>query len=226
MFDTIVVEGLKLKAPKEVTNFLKANNADFPKEYQTKDLNCSLSNYKIDAKGEVYYEDRKPTGKKVPYTNPFDGWRDNRPWLERVYWKIKNKDFKSTSSSKRHIEEFKNVWGKCKLTSTFTMLSYDEIGGRNLTLDYEVKTESGKVKSIKLLRWELESQADANKRHKSDAEFKAKMDESFKKNKEFKSKWYYPILRETYTPLVFFVRLSVQAICNKLIRWSYRWSGV
>ena len=225
MFDTVIVEGLKLKAPKEVTSYLKANNAEFPNDFQTKDLECSLSTYRINSKGEFLYDNRRPTGRKIPYESPFKGWENNKSFLERLYWKIKNKKYNNTLDS-RYTEEFKTVTVKTKITNTFAMLSYDEIGGRNLSLDYEVKVVEGKVKSIKLLRWELESVKDAAERKKSDLEFKAKIDESFRKNKEFKSKWYYPILKETVNPLIFFTRISVQAFSHLLIKWSYRISGV
>lgn len=225
MFDTVIVEGLKLKAPREVTSYLKANNSELPNNFQTKDLDCTLATYKINSKGDFLYEDRKPTGKKVPYESPFKSWEDNRPLLEKLYWKIKNRNYNSISNS-RYVEEFKTVTVKTKITNTFKMLSYDEIGGRNLSLDYEVKVIEGKVKSIKLAECNLESVKDAEQRHKEDLEFKAKMEESFRKNNEFKSKWYYPILRETVNPTIFFSRIIVQAVCNLLIKWSYRWHGV
>lgn len=225
MFDTIVIEGLKLKTPKEVTSFLKANNAELPTEFQTKDLDCVLATYFINEKGDVYENVRKLTGKKIPYEPPFKGWHDNRSFLERVYWKIKNKNFKLPEEG-RYVEEYKTVKVKSKLTSTFTMLSLDEVGGRYLTLDYEVKVVEGKVKSVKLLKWEIESKSDAQERHKENEEFKLRASQEIEARKAFQSNWYYPILKETYNPFIFFSRLTVQAICNALIRWSYRWTGV
>lgn len=225
MFDTIVVEGLKLKAPKEVVSFLKENNTSIPNEYQSKDLDCVLNTYKINEKGDIYFQDRRPTGKKVPYKSFLSEWKDNRPLLERLYWKIKTKKYSLTTEEKL-IPETKTVYVKSRLTNTFKMLSYDEIGGRYLTLDYEVKAIEGKVKSIKLLEWSIESIKESTARHKRDLEFKKNMDESFKKRKELQSQWFYPILREVYNPFIFFLKLSVQAVCNALIRWSYRWTGV
>ena len=225
MFDTIIVEGLKLKAPNEVTSFLKKNNASFPSEYQTKDLNNFLGVYKINNKGIIFEEQRKLTGKKKPYENPFKGWEDRRSFLEKLYFRIK--DYKTKSIfDKKFIEETKVVLVKSKITSTFTMLSVDQIGGRSLTLDYEVKAVEGKVKSVKLLKWELESEKEAARRNKNDLEFKKKMEESFAKQREFKSKWYYPLLKEIYNPFVFFTKIIVQGFCNAIIRWSYRWHGV
>lgn len=225
MFDTIVIEGLKLKAPKEVTSFLKANNASIPSEFQTKDLECALNTYRIKENGVIYKEERKFTGKKVPYKSLIDDWKDNRSLLEKLYWKIKNRKY-SLLPSDRLIQETKVVFAKSRLTSTFTMLSYDEIGGRNLSLDYEIKAVEGKVKSVKLLEWNIESEKEATARHKSDEEFKKKMEESFSKRKEFQSRWYYPVIKEVYNPFVFFSRIIVQAACNTIVRWSYRWTGV
>jgi hypothetical protein len=52
------------------------------------------------------------------------------------------------------------------------------------------------------------------------------MEESFAKQREFKLKWYYPVLKEIYNPFVFFTKIIVQGLCNTVIRWSYRWHGV
>ena len=224
MFDTIIIEGLKLKAPKEVTSFLKANNAEFPKEFQTKDLDNVLDTYKLNAKGDVYREERKPTGKKIPYELPLLSWKDDRAWLERVYWKFKHKEYKKEDI--KLIDETKPVFVKVKFTNTFTMLAVEDIGGRSLTLDYEVKVIDGKVKSTKLLEWSLESEKDAQKRKQDNDEFLLQMDKTINKRRELRSKWYYPILKETYNPFIYFSRLAVQSICNSLIRWSYRWLGV
>jgi hypothetical protein len=224
MFDTVIVEGLKLKAPKEITSFLKANNAEFPTEFQTKDLENFLGTYKINAKGEVHREERKPTGKKIPYELPFKNWRDNRPWLERVYWKFKYKAYKEEDT--KLIDETKPVFLKVKFTNTFTMLAVEEVGGRSLVLDYEVKVVDGKVKSVKLIEWSIESEEKANQRHKDDAEFKKNMEISFAARRSFQSKWYYPVLKEIVNPVIFLIRILVQKICNKIVTWSYSWHGV
>jgi hypothetical protein len=224
MFDTVIVERLKLKAPKEVTGLIKANNAEFPTEFQTKDLDNVLGTYKINAKGDIFIEERKPTGKKIPYELPFLSWKDNRSWLERVYYKAKYKEHKEEKI--KLIDETKPVFIKTKLTNTFTMLAVEEIGGRRLFLDYEVKAIDGKVKSTKLLEFSLESEKDAQKRKQDDKEFVLQTDRVMAKHRELKSKWYYPILKETYNPFIFFSRLTVQAACNSIVRWSYRWTGV
>jgi hypothetical protein len=224
MFDTIVVEGLKLKAPKEVTSFLKANNAELPTEFQTKDLDNVLGTYKLNAKGDVYREERRPTGKKIPYELPFLNWKDNRSYVERVYWKFKHKEY--NKEDVKLIDETKPIFVKTKFTNTFVMLAVEEVGGRNLVLDYEVRVIDGKVKSTKLLEWSLESEKDAQKRKQDNDEFLLQMDKTINKRRELRSKWYYPIIKETYNPFIYFSRLIAQAICNSIIRWSYRWTGV
>lgn len=225
MFDTVIVEGLKLKAPKEVTSFLKANNAELPTEFQTKDLDNVLGTYKINAKGDIFREERKPTGKKIPYELPFSNWTDSRSWLERVYWKFKYKEYTNKEDIKL-IDETKPVFVKVKFTNIFTMLAVEEVGGRSLVLDYEVKVIDGKVKSTKLWEWSIESEEDAQKRKQDDAEFKQNMEISFAARRTFKSKWYYPFLKETVNPATFFAKILIQKVCNKIITWSYRWHGV
>ena len=106
------------------------------------------------------------------------------------------------------------------------MLAVELIDGRNLVLDYEVKVIDGKVKSTKLVEWSLESEKDAQKRRQDDEEFQLQRDKAFAKRRALRSKWYYPIIKETYNPFIFFSRLAVQSICNTLVRWSYRWLSV
>jgi len=225
MFDTIIIEGLKLKASKEVTSFLKVNNAEFPTEYQTKDLNNALETYRINAKGDVFEDVSKPTGRKVPYELPFKDWPDNRPWLVKIYYNIKYKQCNVLEEQKL-VDEVRRVKVKSKLTNTIIMYSYDEIGGRYVSLNYEVKIVEGKVKTIKLLEWEIEDEEKANKRIQNDADWKERISCDIAKRKSFQSTWYYPLLKETYNPFVFFVRIAVQKICSKVINAAYKWHGV
>ena len=88
LFDTIVNNGFKLKVPREVSSFLKANNAEIPDEFQTKDLDNCLTTFKLYPNGRLLELTRKPTGRKIKYKNPFEGWKDNRPLLEKIYHKI------------------------------------------------------------------------------------------------------------------------------------------
>lgn len=223
MFDTVIVEGLKLKAPKEVTSFLKENNAKIPTEYQTKDLDNILNIYRINSSGEILEETRRFTGKKVKWESPFKLWKDNRSWLEKIYFNIKNKNFKDRDCL---VEETKTVIVKSKITNTFKMLSYDEIGGRYLSLDYEVKVVEGKVKNVELIDWSIESKKAALERKKRDLEFKERLDLDSKKRVKLHSAWYYPLIKQIYNPTIFFTRIIIQSIGNNLVKISYRLNGV
>ena len=224
MYDTVIVEGLKLKTSKEVAAFLKANSAKLPSEFQTKDLENFLATYYINEAGQIFETVYKPTGKKKEYVDPFKDWRDNRSFLERLYFNVRNKAYNSTE--KTFVDERVPVKEKSKITQTFQIYTYTEIAGRYLDLSYNITAADGKVKSVKLGEFSVESDEKANQRHKDDAEFKKNMEISFAARRAFQSKWYYPILKETVNPVIFFTKLLVQKACNKIITWSYRWHGV
>ncbi|NBW58319.1 hypothetical protein EBR43_11190, partial [bacterium] len=222
----VIIEGLKLpKLPAEINAFLKANDAALPADFQTKDLDNTLATYTIRENGQVYLTEYVPTGKKVPYEPIWKSLTDNRSFLERVYSNVKYGYYKDKSKSNL-VEERKAVQSKVKFTSTFNAFIYHEIAGRYLDAEYEFTVVDGKVTKVKLLRIELESEASANKRKAGDAAFKAKMDASFEARRKFTSLWYYPILKEIYNPFVFFSKLIIQAVCNKIISWTYRWHGI
>ena len=226
MFDTVVVEGLKLKTSKKVAAFLKANNAELPTEFQTKDLENIMSTYTIDSKGQIYVTEYKPTGRKVKYESPFAGWVDNRPVVEKLYHKFKNRALEKKYPTPRLVEERKPIKVKCKLTETFEIYTVELVNGRCVDIAFNIEAVNGKVKSIKPGKWSIESQTEANKRLADDLEFKTNMEASIAAKKEFQSKWYYPVLRETLNPAIYFTRILVQAGCNKIINWTYRWHGV
>jgi hypothetical protein len=224
MYDTVIVEGLKLKTSKEVASFLKKNDAKLPCEFQTKDLENFLATYYINEAGQIFETVYKPTGKKKEHVNLFKDWRDNRSFLEKLFFNIKNKAHNSTE--KTFVDERVPVKQKSKITKTFEMYTYTEVAGRYLNISYNVTAADGKIKSIKLGEWGIESEEKANERHVDDAEFKKNMEISFAARRAFQSKWYYPILKETVNPAIFFARILVQKACNKIITWSYRWHGV
>lgn len=227
MFDTVIIEGLKLpKLPAEISSYLKKGNANISNDFQTKDLENALQTYTIDEKGQIYLTEYKPTGKKIPYENPFKNWRDNRSLLERLYFKLQDKKLNYKYPALRYIEERKPVKLKAKLTSTFEVYTYEEVSGRYIDVAYEIKAVEGRVLKVTLKRAELEAEKNAKKRKQENLKF----DENFAKNiqaqKEFRSKWYYPLLKETYNPFVFFSAKLIQVACNWLIKQTYRWHGV
>jgi len=227
MFDTVVIENLKLpKLPREISSFLKENNTQVPSEYQTKDLDNCLSTFTIDESGQIYLTEYKPTGKKIPYNPPFSSWVDNRSFLERLYFKLVQRRIDRKYPSPKTVDERKPVRVKSKITNTFNIYSYDEVGGRYLSLEYSIIAIDGKVKKIALSKHEIESEKDAKNRKKQNEEFEKKLSESISARNVLKSKWYYPILKELYNPFVFFTTKLIQKFCNKIISWTYRWTGV
>lgn len=219
LYDSFNIEGFKLKQPKEVSSYLKKNKAEI-KEFQSKDLDSVMARYSIDNKGQIFETQYKLTGKKVLWNNPFEKWRDNRSFLERMYNKVQ------TSKASRMIDETKEVKVKSKLNSTFNIYSYDNIAGRHVSLDYLITATNGKVTRAKLISWEIESEPSAAKREKADAVLKARFDEEARVHAEFRSKWYYPILKETYNPFVFFSKKIIISICNRIMRATNFWSGI
>jgi len=219
MYDTIIVEKLKVNVPKIVSNFLVKNNAQLPKEFQTKDLDSVMRVYRIDNKGQIFETVAKPTGKKVEWNNPFKDWPDHRCFLVKLYLKLTTK---SVNDKKLLRDEVKNVEVKSKLSATFNIYAYEEIGGRFLDIEYEVHASKGKVTRTKLLKWSIESEKDANTRHKRDKEFDLKFAQQIAKRNKFVSKWYYPALKEIYNPVIFFTRLILQKVCTYIITKSYK----
>lgn len=224
MFDTVVVEGLKLPTPgKEVAKYLKEINLELPNDYQTKDLDNSLSTYIIDSKGQLWCNEMRATGKKIA-REPFTAFVDSRSFLERLYINIK---FKKFSSKETNLwPEFKTVKTKSHYTGEINFYNYAELQGRYVDVEYVGTFINGKVKSIKLVKGELEAVTAAKKRKNRDEAFFNKLKEDNARRAEFTSKWYYPVLRETYNPLIFFLKLFVQWSCTKIATWSYKWHGV
>jgi len=224
LYDTVIIENLKLKTPPEVKQYLKAAERELPNDFQTKDLDSSMITYYIDG-DQMYMDHYVETGKRVKQDNFWEKWKDNRSFVERMYFKYKTKSLFNKPLS-RTIPELKKIKQKYNGTHTFNFYTYEEIGGRYLDLEYKAEVVSGKVKKIEPVKFEIEGVSAAKKR-KADREiFDKKMQESFEARKRFTSTWYYPILREVYNPLVFVAKNTIQWICQRIISWSYRWHGV
>jgi len=223
MFDTVIVEDLKLKTSTEISKFLKENNTDLPNDFQTKDLDNSLATYKIDKNYQFWVNTPVETGKRVTCKPLFMNWKDNRSFLERLYFKFKYRPFTSTPKSRPEIVY---KWQKAKTTNTIEIYSYKEINERYVDISFSVKIIDGKIKSIDQLSATIESVAEAKKRKARNQEFEKNIKEQFDKRNKFVSRWYYPVLKETINPLIFFTRLAIQAICQKIISWTYRWKSL
>lgn len=227
MYDTVVVKNLKLPSlPREVTSYLKENNKQVPSEFQTKDLDNALSTFTIEPSGQLFVTEYRPTGKKIPYNSPFSGWTDSRSLLERLYFKFIQRQINKKYPILKTVDERKPIKVKTKITSTFSIYTYEEIGGRYIEIEFGVVVIEGKVKKINLIKAEIESEKAAKLRKKQTEEFEQKISTSIAKRNAFRAKWYYPIVREIYNPFVFFTSKAIQKICHKISNLTYRWTGV
>lgn len=219
MFDTVIINK-KLKQPKQVVSLLKSVGVEYTNEYQTKDLDNALLRFEIDEKGQIFEFVHKPTGKKKEYVPPFAGWIDNRSFLERLFL---DKDRNITPYK---VDETKEVKQKSKLTATFIAGAYYEVGGRYISLDYQVIAVDGKCKKINLTGCEIETEQKAKERRDNDAIWVRQIKEDSAKRREFHAKWYYPALKELYNPFVFFSKRAIQKICNSIVNLTFKWHGV
>lgn len=225
MYDTVVVEGLKLKTPPEVTSYLKSNNASLSKDFQTKDLENILRTYKIDSKGQIWAHLPVKTGKKIPYTSPLRDWEDNRSLLERLYTKYKYKT-SFLHQAPETVDEIKHVWRRQKITNTFDIYTFEEINGRYVDVQFKVEAINGKIKKIELVSGSIEPIGEAKERLLRNQEWDIKLQENIRKHREFTSRWFYPIIKETYNPFIFFSRLGLQKLSNLLSKWALSLRGV
>ena len=220
MFDDIHVEKLQVAAPKAIMQFLQQHDAVIPSDFQTKDLDSIMSQYTIQANGQMVVDEYVATGKTEPYV-PIS-MTDNRSFLERAYY---NRRFPRSKTPMRK-KVLKKIQKKVDFTKTFVMYGGEQIAGRYLSIEYTVTVVKGKVKSIVYLKHDLESEKDAKIRNAQSAHFTLKMDQSFAAHRLLRSRWYYPLLREILNPAIFFTRLLVQKICGKVMHHSSHWHGV
>ncbi len=220
MFDDIHVEKLKVSAPKAVMQFLQLHGAALPCDFQTKDLDCIMAHYTIQANGQMMVDAYVDTGKTEPYV-PIS-MTDNRSFLERAYY---NHKFPCSKVPMRK-KVLKKIQKKVDFTKTFVMYGGEPIAGRHLSIEYTVTVVKGKVKSMVYLKHDLESEKAAKTRVAQDEQFTLKMDASINAHRWLRSRWYYPVLKETLNPAIFFAKLLIQKLCTKVMHLSYRWHGV
>ena len=228
MFDTVIVTGLKLKQPKEVAAFLKKAGANFPTEFQTKDLENSLTTYHVAQDGSMTHTVHKSTGRMIKNNRELPKLFPHRysSFLEEIYNKYRSRQLDEKYPSTRLMAETKPVTEKYTLTDTFNIYCYDEIDGRYLSLDYMLTSNNGQVIKTALTHWNIESEREAYRRKKRDQEWKQQVDQQQQKQQIFRAQWYYPVLREVYNPIVFFGTKLLQCIGSNLIKLTYRWSRI
>jgi len=223
LFDTVIIEKLKLDYPPEVDSFLKERNAEFPNDFQTKDLDCSMASYKITEDGQLWHEQRIPNGKKVK-RNSWPKFNQDLSWLETLYFDYKEKQFdkKMNALYSEFDEGYDLVFKPSNVTATISLYTYELIKDKYLTLDYEVILVGGKVINSRLIHHEIETDEEKNNREIRDKELDENLAARRKAYKKLHAQWYYPIIKEVYNPLVFLTSKFLRYIADKLKQFSYK----
>jgi len=223
LFDTVIIEKLKLEYPPEVDSFLKERNAEFPNDFQTKDLDCSMAMYKITEDGQLWHEQRVPNGKKVK-REPWPRFKQDLSWLETVYWDYREKqlDKKMNALYSEFDEGYDLVFKPSNVTTTINLYTFELIQDKYLTLDYEVILVGGKVVSSRLTHHEIETDEEKNNREIRDKELDENLTARRKALNKLHAQWYYPVIKEVYNPLVFLTSKSLQYIAERLKQLSYK----
>lgn len=155
-------------------------------DFQTKDLDLSLSTYTIDENGQLFIH--RFEGEWEP------GNKDSDSFIGKIGY------FKTT---KKWLEQ---------LNSTITVVFYDYQKSNNTDYDYFIEYEAvfviGKITSVKLIAFEANNNAE---RKIKDAEFNEKL----KKHHEFIKTWRYKYFVKPYNKTISFVfRKTSKAFYN------------
>ena len=116
-------------------------------------------------------------------------------------------------------EGYDRVFQPCNTTATIYLYCFELIKDKYLTLDYEVILVGGKVVSSHLKEYEIETDQQQKEREERDKACQEKYAAFYEATKAFRSRWYYPVIREVYNPFIFFLSkglLALSQICNKL----------
>ena len=187
LFDTIKVEK-KLPVNALIKQFLGKDFDPRKLEFQTKDLNCSMSHYKISEKGDLYYENIE--------------YRDSTP--EEI--EKERKENKGSLFPRIGLKVKSRSWEKAGDTNDIEFYDYFKHNdGRYYSIDYSAHVIKGKVKNIKLIKFERETDQD----HASRLENEAKWAEEIRRHNEKTSSLSYKIVNNVYNkPLRFLFRLG------------------
>lgn len=215
MFDTVIIDGLRLDRSPQLEEFLQKQNAPFPQEFQTKDLENCLVTYKLDTNGQWYEHVRKNTGKKILWKNPMLDVTRDESWLEKLYWHLK---LKKLDRSPLWVDEHYYEYEKRNLTSTLNIYAYDLVGDRYMSLEYELKIVDGQLVSHQQLMLEYETDQQVKERYEREKQQDEKLNRLSQQRKKLLKQWYYPFLKQIYNPLVFFLRLGLQQSGNVLAK--------
>ena len=180
MYDTIVC-----KYPLPIPNDPKGYTGS--DDFQTKDLDLSLSNYTIDENGQLFI-------------HRFEG-----------EWEPGNKDADSFIGKLGYFKTTKK-WIE-QLNTTITVIFYDYQQSNNTDYDYFIEYEAvfvnGKITSVKLIEFTATHNAE---RKIKDAEF----NERLKKHHEFIKTWRYKYFVKPYNKTISFIFHKTSKAFNNL----------
>ena len=169
MYDTIVCK-YPLPIPDDPKGYSGSD------DFQTKDLDLSLSNYTIDENGQLFI-------------HRFEG-----------EWEPGNKDADSFIGKLGYFKTTKK-WLE-QLNTTITVIFYDYQQSNNTNYDYFIEYEAvfvnGKITSVKLIEFTATHNAE---RKIKDAEF----NERLKKHHEFIKTWRYKYFVKPYNKTISFI---------------------
>lgn len=180
MYDTIVCK-YPLPIPDDPKGYTGSD------DFQTKDLDLSLSNYTIDENGQLF-------------VHRFEG-----------EWEPGNKDADSFIGKLGYFKTTKK-WLE-QLNTTITVVFYDYQQSNNTDYDYFIEYEAvfvnGKITSVKLIEFTATHNAE---RKIKDAEF----NERLKKHHEFIKTWRYKYFVKPYNKTISFIFHKTSKAFNNL----------
>ena len=180
MYDTIVCK-YPLPIPDDPKGYTGSD------DFQTKDLDLSLSNYTIDENGQLFI-------------HRFEG-----------EWEPGNKDADSFIGKLGYFKTTKK-WLE-QLNTTITVIFYDYQQSNNTDYDYFIEYEAvfvnGKITSVKLIEFTATHNAE---RKIKDAEF----NERLKKHHEFIKTWRYKYFVKPYNKTISFIFHKTSKAFNNL----------
>ncbi len=180
MYDTMICE-YPLPMPDDPKGYTGSD------DFQTKDLDLSLSNYTIDENGQLFI-------------HRFEG-----------EWEPGNKDADSFIGKLGYFKTTKK-WIE-QLNTTITVIFYDYQQSNNTDYDYFIEYEAvfvnGKITSVKLIEFTATHNAE---RKIKDAEF----NERLKKHHEFIKTWRYKYFVKPYNKTISFIFHKTSKAFNNL----------
>ena len=127
-------------------------------------------------------------------------FRSDQSFLEKLYHDHKERQFekKMNATYPEWDEGYDRVFQPCNTTATIYLYCFELIKDKYLTLDYEVILVGGNVVSSHLKEYEIETDQQQKEREERDKACQEKYAAFYEATKAFRSRWYYPVIREVY----------------------------